>query len=236
MININVGQISDYEMQSARSGIIGHRGQGREPGTNRITLDLGEDSKYDRDGKSTSTKFLLDMGDDDFGKIVLNASEGGSTKRKDKKQKKKKKDPGMEFQYNPPPKPQNTTSRRRQNTPLSQFNELLVNIIDSCITYDNTRLFHAPVKKSDVPTYYDVIKEPIDLGTMKSKAKRCEYRTVAAFQNDILLMKTNSEIFNGAHHHVTVQAANIHERCEMLITADMPGLLDLEQKITEEEE
>ena len=111
-----------------------------------------------------------------------------------------------------------------------------MNIIDSCITYDNTRLFHAPVKKSEVPTYYDVVKQPIDLGTMKAKAKRCEYKTVIDFQNDVMLMKSNSELFNGPNHHVTMQATNIHERCEMLVTADLPALQDLEQKIKEEKE
>ena len=53
-----------------------------------------------------------------------------------------------------------------------KINDMFGNIVDSCIRFDQTRLFHNPVRKKDVPNYYDVIKTPIDLNTMKSKVKR----------------------------------------------------------------
>jgi hypothetical protein len=183
------------------------------------------------------SNFIGTEGDNDYGRILLDTGEG-SQRRKDaqRKAKKLKKPATNEDPYLNPPKKANMSSRRRQNTPLSQFNEILVNIIDSCITYDNTRLFHAPVKKADVPTYYEIVTNPIDLSSIKSRAKRCEYKAVDQFQSDFKLMRDNSEAFNGPSHFVTVQAANINERCELLVQADEIQLKELEQKIVEEPE
>lgn len=111
------------------------------------------------------------------------------------------------------------------------MNEILVNIVDMCITFDNTGMFHAPVKKRDVPTYYDEIKNPMDLSTLKSKAKRCEYTSIEQFESDLKLLKSNSAQFNGADHFITIQASNILERAELLIQTDIEVLRDLEVKV-----
>jgi hypothetical protein len=49
--------------------------------------------------------------------------------------------------------------------------------VDSCIKSDKYKFFAAPVKRKDAPNYYEVIKNPIDLGLIKNKAKRIEYHS-----------------------------------------------------------
>jgi hypothetical protein len=178
--------------------------------------------------------------DDDYGKIVLDTGDinGERKMREDapKKAKKPKRKTSEENMYLNGPKRQNTCSRRRQNTPLSQFNEILTNIIDNCITFDTTRMFHVPVKKAEAPNYYDVITNPMDLSTMKAKTKRCEYNTIDEFQNDMSLIKSNSEKFNGPIHFVTTQAGSIVDRAQLLVQSDSIQLEELEVKVKEDQE
>ncbi len=63
-------------------------------------------------------------------------------------------------------------SRKRQNNPEKQFNETLEEIVDKCMATDTTKVFCQPVKKKDAPDYYHRILFPMDLGTIKNKARR----------------------------------------------------------------
>ena len=69
-------------------------------------------------------------------------------------------------------KTSNLLSRKRRDTPERSFNELIEDIIDNCIKFDNSKVFHQPVKKKDYKDYYDIIKNSTDLGTMKNKTQR----------------------------------------------------------------
>ena len=60
-------------------------------------------------------------------------------------------------------------------THLDVLNQIIDDIIDSCIKKDNYRIFHARVKPKDAPGYFDIVKNPIDFAAMKSKAKRKMY-------------------------------------------------------------
>jgi hypothetical protein len=102
-------------------------------------------------------------------------------------------------------------NRKRRDTPEKMFNELIEDIVDSCIKFDLTKLFHQPVKKKDYPDYYTIIKVPIDLTNMKNKTKRCEYTKVQELINDLDLLVNNSMIYNGDQHDVTIQAIKIRE-------------------------
>ena len=46
-------------------------------------------------------------------------------------------------------------------TPEKLFNKLIEDIIDSCIKFDLTKIFHQPVKKKEYSDYYDIINNPI---------------------------------------------------------------------------
>ena len=97
------------------------------------------------------------------------------------------------------------------------YNELIEDIVDSCIKFDLTKIFHQSVKKKDYPDYYNIIKNPIDLTLIKNKTKRCEYTKLQQFIDDMDLLVNNSIIYNGESHEVTLQAIKIRDHSKMKI-------------------
>ena len=79
----------------------------------------------------------------------------------------------------------------------------MYDIADDLILFDTTKWFTQPVKKELYPNYYADIKNPIDLSTIKAKARREDYKTVQDFLKDIELLVNNSVTFNGSEHEVT---------------------------------
>ena len=69
-------------------------------------------------------------------------------------------------------------------------------------------LFSVPVDPVvlGIPTYFNVIKNPMDLGTVKSKLStnlaRTKYRTFDSFLNDVRQTFQNAITFNGPQHEV----------------------------------
>ncbi|KAJ2925847.1 hypothetical protein H1R20_g11247, partial [Candolleomyces eurysporus] len=61
---------------------------------------------------------------------------------------------------------------------------------------DDYAFFLAPVDAENVPGYLDVVKCPMDLGTMTEKVNRGRYRSLDDFANDLRLVTTNAKIFN----------------------------------------
>ncbi|KAJ2908953.1 hypothetical protein GGI21_002367 [Coemansia aciculifera] len=71
--------------------------------------------------------------------------------------------------------------------------------------------FMAPVDpiKQGVPTYFDVIKEPIDLSTIRHKLTVHSYHSAEEFKRDVELLFSNCFLFNTAGTYV-------HTQCETL--------------------
>ncbi|KIX96250.1 uncharacterized protein Z520_08028 [Fonsecaea multimorphosa CBS 102226] len=57
-----------------------------------------------------------------------------------------------------------------------------------------------------IPTYPEIIKQPMDLGTIDQRLKRNEYTSVATFVADFELIVNNCFTFNGPDHGVSQQA------------------------------
>jgi len=64
----------------------------------------------------------------------------------------------------------------------------------------SARIFLAKVNKKDAPDYYDIIRSPMDLGTMGRKLG--VYRTVADFKRDLDLIWENCLLYNTAEYFV----------------------------------
>jgi len=56
--------------------------------------------------------------------------------------------------------------------------------------------FMAPVSKEDVPDYYDLIAEPMDLGTMEQKLEKDQYDSFESFLYDAHLIFDNCRKYN----------------------------------------
>uniref|UniRef100_A0AAV1URK1 Bromo domain-containing protein n=1 Tax=Peronospora matthiolae TaxID=2874970 RepID=A0AAV1URK1_9STRA len=73
--------------------------------------------------------------------------------------------------------------------------EELLAVLDKIVKLDARLIFAEPVP-DDVPKYRDIIKDPMDLLTMRRKAKRGKYKTIDAFASDFNLMIRNCMTFN----------------------------------------
>ncbi|KAJ2701697.1 hypothetical protein H4218_001297 [Coemansia sp. IMI 209128] len=72
--------------------------------------------------------------------------------------------------------------------------------------------FMAPVDpiKQGVPTYFDVIKRPIDLSTIRTKLNRRTYASADEFREDLELLFSNCYLFNTPGTYVHTQCVTLH--------------------------
>lgn len=71
--------------------------------------------------------------------------------------------------------------------------------------------FLAPVDpvKLNIPTYFDVIQKPMDLGTMEKKLHAGDYESVSQFVGDFELIMLNCMTFNGNDSFISGMARNV---------------------------
>ncbi|OQR90451.1 ATPase [Thraustotheca clavata] len=79
---------------------------------------------------------------------------------------------------------------------LRELRIFLSMVIDYCMTQKKNAPFLYPVDPDEVPTYYTVIKRPMDLSFMREKINDGEYDTYEAFLKDIQLIVRNANEFN----------------------------------------
>ncbi|KAF4549716.1 Chromatin structure-remodeling complex subunit RSC1-like protein [Elsinoe fawcettii] len=86
---------------------------------------------------------------------------------------------------------------------------------------DPSKIFHRKVNKRAVPGYYDVIKEPIALSTIKQKINNKEYMTVKDFVRDFALVPHNAFVYNlpdsGAYQDGVVVKQQLEEQLKKLV-------------------
>lgn len=74
---------------------------------------------------------------------------------------------------------------------------LFMHLLSALQSNTNAWPFLAPVNKDEVLDYYDVIKQPMDLGTMETKLDQDGYETPDDFIRDVLLICNNCRRYNG---------------------------------------
>ena len=82
---------------------------------------------------------------------------------------------------------------------MSQLNPLgsaLAGILTQLVAKDSLEIFLDPVDVNEVPDYANVIKNPIDLGTMKEKLGASLYSSLEEFESDFHLMIRNCLLYN----------------------------------------
>ncbi|GMT00705.1 hypothetical protein PENTCL1PPCAC_22879, partial [Pristionchus entomophagus] len=83
------------------------------------------------------------------------------------------------------------------------FDHLIRRLMDK----DREEYFHFPVTASIAPDYTNIIKNPMDLQTMREKIERNEYTNVGQLREDGKLMASNAMLYNAPHtvYHVAAQ-------------------------------
>jgi chromatin structure-remodeling complex subunit RSC1/2 len=110
--------------------------------------------------------------------------------------------------------------------------------------FDPSKLFHRKVNKRLLPEYYDTIKEPMAMSTIKQKIHAKLYRSFADFVRDFALIPHNAQVFNrsdsGAFQDAIVIRDQVQKQLQLLvdegvITKDVAELPDLGEIPTYEE-
>ncbi|KAH0835452.1 hypothetical protein J3R83DRAFT_9086 [Lanmaoa asiatica] len=86
---------------------------------------------------------------------------------------------------------------------LKPLKEVLTKLITQIKKRDDYAFFIHPVDPAQVPGYADVIKNPMDFGTMTVKVIKGKYRSLEEFTTDFRLVTTNAKSFNlpGSIYH-----------------------------------
>ncbi|KAJ7552517.1 hypothetical protein O6H91_06G058700 [Diphasiastrum complanatum] len=82
-------------------------------------------------------------------------------------------------------------------TPLPPRKVLEV-LLDNLQKKDTYQVFAEPVDASLIPDYYDIIKDPMDFGTIRKKLTEGRYVTLELFKKDVFQISINAMRYNGA--------------------------------------
>jgi len=75
--------------------------------------------------------------------------------------------------------------------------QTVINLIHSQISqHRNGNVFHNPIKPSEAPDYYEIVKRPMDLKTIKARVRDGIISNSAEFQRDVFLMFANAMMYN----------------------------------------
>ncbi|KAI0073975.1 hypothetical protein K474DRAFT_1665959 [Panus rudis PR-1116 ss-1] len=79
---------------------------------------------------------------------------------------------------------------------LKPVKEVLTKLIAQIKKKDDYAFFLTPVDTSQVPGYTDVVKHPMDFGTITTKVEKGKYRSLEEFASDVRLVTGNAKLFN----------------------------------------
>lgn len=97
-----------------------------------------------------------------------------------------------------PPSSQRMSSSRRSRAAedLLLDNVSCIKLLDEVCKNENSWPFLRPVSRHEVPDYYKVIKNPMDLAKIKSKLNTGRYSTNVEVMKDIQLIFENCDLYN----------------------------------------
>ncbi|KAK7039306.1 Bromodomain-containing 7 [Favolaschia claudopus] len=89
-----------------------------------------------------------------------------------------------------------TSQKAPRPVKLKPLKEVLIRLVTQLKKKDDYAFFLKPVNPAQVTGYSDLIKRPMDLGTMSIKVQRGRYRSLEDFTDDFRLVTGNAKIFN----------------------------------------
>lgn len=90
---------------------------------------------------------------------------------------------------------------------------------------EHSTAFLNKVTKRDVPDYYNIIKVPMDLGTLMKNLKNLQYKSKAEFEHDLMLIWNNCLTYNADAAHVLRKHAYAMRRKSEQLLAMVPNVI-----------
>ncbi|CAG8579648.1 10329_t:CDS:2, partial [Paraglomus brasilianum] len=72
----------------------------------------------------------------------------------------------------------------------------MVSLINDLKKHNSSWPFQKPVDPEEVPDYYTVITNPMDLSTIDRKIKANSYKTIEDFEDDVRRIFANCRVYN----------------------------------------
>ncbi|EJD53604.1 hypothetical protein AURDEDRAFT_110416 [Auricularia subglabra TFB-10046 SS5] len=112
-----------------------------------------------------------------------------------------------------------TPVRRMADSDAQKQFQKFITVLHSEISGHRTgNIFHRPVTKAEAPDYYDIVKRPMDLGTIKRRfTKSNEISNPIEYQRDLNLMFCNSLMYNRPNSDLHEMARNMMVDCEKAV-------------------
>ncbi|KAL4941246.1 Bromodomain-containing protein [Aspergillus oleicola] len=118
------------------------------------------------------------------------------------------------------------------DSPLTKVqHRFLLKAIQSIKRTHDSRFYREPVDhiKLNIPSYPQVITQPMDLGTIEQRLKNNVYQDAQSVVHDFNLMVQNSLTFNGPDHIVAIEGQKIKATFDKQI-ANLPKSDEVEEK------
>ncbi|EUC57824.1 bromodomain domain protein [Rhizoctonia solani AG-3 Rhs1AP] len=90
----------------------------------------------------------------------------------------------------PAPTTQPTTATNKK------FQNVISMVHQQIYQHRGGNIFHNPIKKSEAPDYYEIVRRPMDLKTVKSRIKDGVISSADHFKRDVFLMFANAIMYN----------------------------------------
>ncbi|KAJ0401932.1 hypothetical protein ATCC90586_008263 [Pythium insidiosum] len=180
-------------------------------------LEKGEDScpLYMADGEESKKG---KKSSEEVEKITLNLGELREGLRKHQAEKKRKRMLEVKEQAELYKRPyaKAAVKQSRSRMPVAHLNGNLEIVINKLLGMEESELFRNPVDATTWKHYYDIIKQPIDLSSIKSKIQETKYDSMRDFIKDLELMVNNSRQFNGEPNvsPITANAVKVLKRAQ----------------------
>jgi transcription initiation factor TFIID subunit 1 len=128
-------------------------------------------------------------------------------------------------------KPDYKSANRRRTDPLVTLSVILEQILNEMRDLPDTQLFLLPVNSKVVPDYYNIIKNPMDLQTIRNKTREKRYTCREDFLQDVSQIVKNSELYNGIHHSLTNTAREMIKLCHRRFQEREEKIMRIEKAI-----
>ncbi|KAG3109426.1 hypothetical protein PI124_g11413 [Phytophthora idaei] len=138
-------------------------------------------------------------GGDSSTKITVNLAELREGARKYHAEKKRKREMEVREQAELYKRPyaKGVVKQSRSRMPVEHVNNALEMVVQRLLEMPESEIFREPVDANTVQNYYQIVKQPMDLSTIRRKIEAKEYDSMREFVKDLELIVNNSRIFNG---------------------------------------
>lgn len=127
-------------------------------------------------------------------------------------------------------KPRQSSHRRRAD-PVVTMSTIFEQVLNEMRDMPHTHPFLHPVSAKDVPDYFRIVKQPMDLQTIRENLREKKYKSREDFMLDVNLIVENSGRYNGPKSTLTMTAQTMLDHCVRRLAEKEDKLMRLEKAI-----